>query len=149
MTTTMLRAGFFSKVENELNDRNNDEAVGRRQNMELRRLLARRAERSFNVVFPVILKHPECSLGSTCKAITSGESRGKFNSLAGNVAPAVDRNHRDRRLAETCRVDGNLQLVSISRVVVAADHGEENNRQRNEEQRNPSPSKISRPARPR
>ena len=43
-------------VENELNDGNNDEAVGRRQEMELGRFLACGAEGSLHVVLPFRLK---------------------------------------------------------------------------------------------
>ena len=63
---------------------------------------------------------------------------GKFNSLAGDVAPAIDGNDDNGRLAETCRATGTLHAVSMFYgVVVAADRGEENNCQRNEEQRDP------------
>src|SRR5271167_3819279 len=48
---------FFREIENELNDGNNDETVGRRQEMELGRLLAGGAERSLHVVLPVPFKH--------------------------------------------------------------------------------------------
>ena len=47
---------LFRKIENELNDGNDDEAVGRRQDMELGRLLAGRAEGLLDVVLPVRLE---------------------------------------------------------------------------------------------
>ncbi len=78
-------------------------------------------------------------MGSTCRAITSGgKPGGKFNSLAGDVAPAVDGNDDNGRLAEACRVDGNLARGEHLYGVVVAAHGdEESNRQRNEQKRNP------------
>ena len=48
---------FFREIENELHDGNNDESVGRRQSMELGRLLAGRAERFLNVAFPLLLQY--------------------------------------------------------------------------------------------
>ena len=64
---------------------------------------------------------------------------GKFDSLAGDVAPAVDGNDGNGMLAETGRVDGNpASGEHFHGVVVAAHNGEENNRQGNEDQGNPS-----------
>ena len=47
---------LFRKIENELNDGNDDEAVGRRQDTELWRLPSGREKRFFNVPLPVRLK---------------------------------------------------------------------------------------------
>src|ERR1700691_2649867 len=67
-----------------------------------------------------------------------GKPGRKFNSLAGNVAPAVDGNHCDGMLAETCRVDGNPAAGEYFHVVVvAADDGEEKDRQGNKKQGDP------------
>ena len=67
-----------------------------------------------------------------------GKPGGKFNPLPGDVAPAVHGHNRDGSLAEAIRVDGNEAVgEDLHRVVVAADHGEKNNRQRDEEQGNP------------
>src|SRR5271157_2502051 len=130
---------LFRKVDNELNDGNDDEAVGGRQGMELGRLLACRAEGSLNVVFPVLLKQ----FGVLGELDVQGDDfrgkpGGKFNSLAGDIAPAVDGNDRNRRLAETCHVDGILAGGKhLDRMVVSTYEDEDNNNQRNEEQRNP------------
>ena len=57
-----------------------------------------------------------------------GKPGGKFNSLARDVAPAVDGNDHNGMLAETYRVDGNLAAGErFHGVVVAADNGEQNN----------------------
>ena len=67
-----------------------------------------------------------------------GKPGGKFNSLAGDVAPAVDGDDRNGMLVETCRIDRNLASGEhFHRVVVAADNDEENNRHGNEKQRDP------------
>jgi hypothetical protein len=63
-----------------------------------------------------------------------GKPDGKFNSLAGEVAPVVDGNDRNGMLAQTSRVDGNLAgCEQFHGVVVAADKCEENNCPGNEE----------------
>jgi len=130
---------FFREIENELNDGNDDEAVGRRQSMELGRLLAGRAEGLLNVAFP-FLSQDFVVLGERNVQGDDfrGEPGGKFNSLAGDSAPAVDDDNGNGRLAETCHV--NRVLASREhpdRVVVAADKHEDNNREWNEKQRNP------------
>ena len=106
--------------------------------MELRRLPACRAEGLFNVVFPFVLKQFRV-LGLDVQGdYFRGKPGSKFNSLAGDVAPTVDGNNYNRRLAETCRVDGNpARGEDHYGVVVAADSSEQNNRQGNEKQRNP------------
>src|SRR5271157_150014 len=130
---------FFREIENELNDGNDDEAVGGRQGMKLGRLLACLPERPLDVVFPVLLEH----FGVLGQLDVQGDHfrgkpGGKFNSLASDVAPAVDGNDCNRRLAEACDVDGNLAGGEhLNRVVVAADKDEQNDRQRDEKQSNP------------
>ena len=121
---------FFREIENELNNGNDDEAVGRRQSMELRRLLAGRTEGLLNVAFP-FLSQDFVVLGE--RNVQGDDFRGepgcKFNSLAGDSAPAVDDDNGNGRLAETCNV--NRVLASREhpdRVVVAADKHEDNNR---------------------
>src|ERR1700687_2956785 len=47
---------LFGKVENELNEGNDDEAVRRRQDLQFRRLLACRAEGLLNVASPARVK---------------------------------------------------------------------------------------------
>ena len=47
---------FLSQIENELNDGNDDKAVGGRQDVKLRWFLALRAERAVNVLLPVVLE---------------------------------------------------------------------------------------------
>src|SRR6202163_2035726 len=108
--------------------------------MDLGWLLACGAEGLLNVVFPVVLKQLGMLVGLDVQGDhVRGNPGSKFNSLAGDVAPAVDGNNRNRMLAETCRIDGNLAGgEQFHGVVVAADKGEENNCQRNEKQRNPS-----------
>src|SRR3984893_3851007 len=100
---------LFRKVENELNDGNDYEAVGRRQDMDLGWLLACRAEGLLNVVFPVVLKQFGMLVGFDVQGdYLRGKPCSKFNSLAGDVAPAVNGDDRNRMLAETCRVNGNF-----------------------------------------
>ena len=98
-----------------------------------------RAEGSLNVLFPVVLKQFGMLIGLDVQGDHfRGKPGSKFDSLAGDVAPAVDGNDRNGMLAEAGRVHGNLASGEhFHGVVVAADHGEENNRQGNEEQRNP------------
>src|SRR5208283_4975078 len=130
---------FFRKIENELNDGNDDEAVGRRQSMELGRLLAGRAERFLNVAFPFLLQY-RVVLGERNVQGDDfrGEPGGKFNSLAGDTAPAVDDDDGNGRSVETCHVNWvPASRERPDRVVVAADKHEDDNRQRNEQQRNP------------
>src|ERR1019366_9406780 len=130
---------FFRKIENELHDGNNDEAVRRRQNMELGRLLAGRAERLLNVAFPFLLQHLVVLGGRNVQRDDfRGEPGSKFNSLTGDIAPAVDDNDRDGRLAETRHVNRILAgREQPDHVVVAADKNEDDNRQRNDQQSNP------------
>src|SRR2546425_875813 len=130
---------LFRKLEDELNDGNYDAAVGRRQETELWRLPARGAEGLLNVAFPVLAKQFGVLVGLDVQGDHfRRKPGGKFNSLAGDVAPAVDGNDGNGRLAETCSVDGNLASgENLQGVVVAADSGEKNNRQGNEEQRDP------------
>jgi hypothetical protein len=100
---------FLRKIENELNDGNHDKAVRGRQDLELWRLLALRAERSLNVLFPIVVKQLRMLVGLDVQGDHfRGKPGGQLNSLAGNVAPAVDRNYRDGMLTETGRVDGDL-----------------------------------------
>ena len=91
--------------------------------MELGRFLACRAEGLLNVVFPVVLKQFGVLVGLDVQGDHfRGKPGSKFNSLAGDVAPAVDGNDRNGVLAETCRVDGNLAgSEQLHGVVVAAD----------------------------
>ena len=108
--------------------------------MELGRLLACRAEGLLNVEFPVVLKQFGVLVGlNVQRDHFRGKPGSKFNSLPRDVAPPVDGDDRYRVLAETCRVDRNLAGGEhLHGVVVAADHDEENNRDRDEKQRNPS-----------
>src|SRR5258708_29497520 len=102
--------------------------------MELGWLLACRAEGLLNVVFPVVLEQFGMLVGLDVQGDHfRGKPGSKFNSLARDVAPAVDGNDRNGMLAETCCVDGNLAGgEQFHGVVVAADQGEENNCQRTE-----------------
>src|SRR5580704_15157677 len=99
--------------------------------MELGRLLARRAEGLLNVVFPVVLKQFGVLVGLDVQGDHfRGKPGSKFDSLAGDVAPAVDGNDRNGVLTETNCVDWNLASGEyFHRVVVAAHKGEKNNRQ--------------------
>ncbi|MGA8623005.1 MAG: hypothetical protein WB660_31335 [Candidatus Sulfotelmatobacter sp.] len=113
---------IFRQIENELNDGNDDEAVGGRQDVELGRLLARGAERFLDAVFPFILKQYGILAGLDVQPdYFRRESRGKINSLPGNAVPPVDSNDRNRRLAQTRNVNGYLaDGVHSYPVVVAA-----------------------------
>src|SRR5580693_2194149 len=130
---------LLRQIENALDDGNDDEAVRGRQEQKLWGFLACRAEGLLNVALPVLLKQFRVLGGlDVQRDHFRGEPCGKFNSLAGNVAPAVNGNDRNGWVAETRRLDGNLtDGEELYGVVVAADHGKENNRQRNEKQRNP------------
>ena len=65
-----------------------------------------RAEGSLNVLLPVVLKQFGMLRGFDVQGDHfRGKPGSKFNSLAGDVAPVVDGNHRDGMLAETCRID--------------------------------------------
>src|SRR5271157_1599250 len=130
---------LFGELENELNDGNDDEAVRGRQDLELGRLFAGRAEGLLDVAIPVFAQQFGVLGGLDVQGdYFAGKPGGKFNALARDVAPAINGNNGDGRLAESCRIDGNPAIgEELHRVVVAADNGEENNRQRNEQQRNP------------
>src|SRR5579872_2390266 len=97
--------------------------------MELGRLLACRAERLLDVMPPFRLQQFVVLAGLDVQGYRfRGKPGGKFNSLAGDVAPAVDGDDDNGRLAETCRVDRNLARGQHPyRVVVAAHSDEENN----------------------
>src|SRR5260370_32504484 len=97
--------------------------------MELGWFLACRAEGLLNVVFPVILKQFGMLVGLDVQGDHfRGKPGSKFNSLAGDVAPAGDGNDPNGMLAETCRVDRNLAgCKQFHGVVVTAAKGAENN----------------------
>src|SRR5260370_19970646 len=131
---------LLGKVENELNEGDDDEAVWRRQDFEFRRLLACRAEGLLHVALPVLTKQFGVLLGvDVQRDHFLGKPRGKFNCVARNAAPAFDGNNGNGRLARIRRVDGNPgKGEDLYRMVVAADRAEKNNRPRDEEQPNPS-----------
>src|ERR1700724_778738 len=108
--------------------------------MELRRLPACRAEGLFNVVFPFVLKQFRV-LGLDVQGdYFRGKPGSKFNSLAGDGAPAVDRDDRDWMLVEARRVHGILAAGEhLHGVVVTANKREEDNGQGNEKERDPGP----------
>src|SRR3989442_9016870 len=128
---------LFRKIEDELNDGNDDEAIGRRQDTELWRLPARRAEGLLNVALPVLAKQFGVLVGLDVQGDHfRRKPGGKFNSLAGDVAPAVDGNDGNGRLAETCSVGGNLASgENLQEVVRAARTGVKNHRQSEENAR--------------
>src|SRR5258707_4035297 len=100
---------LLGKIEDELNDGNDDEAVWRRQHLELWRLFAFRAEGGLDVALPVSVQQ----FGVLGRVDMQGEDvrgkpEGKLNSLASDVAPAVDGNNGDGRLAGIRQGDGNL-----------------------------------------
>ena len=65
--------------------------------MKPRRFLAFRAERFLHVVFPIVLQQFGMLGGlHVQRDHLRRKPRSKFNSLPRDVAPAVDRNHRDR-----------------------------------------------------
>src|SRR6202050_502052 len=107
--------------------------------MELRCLLACVAERLLNVVFPIVLQQ----LGMLAGIHVQGnyfrrKPGGKLDALAGDIAPAVDHNHRDGRLVEPCRVDGKLAAgEDFYRVIVPADKGKESEGQWTKEEGSP------------
>jgi len=107
--------------------------------VQLRWFLTRRLERFFDVLFPVVLQQFRMLVGSTCTAITSGDSR------AANWIPwqvillqrsiAITAN---RMLAQTSHIHGILATgKQFHRVIVAAHKHEASNREWNEKQRNP------------
>src|SRR5258707_14704414 len=99
---------ILRKVENELNEGDDDEAVWRRQDLELWRLLACRAEGLLHVALPVLTKQFGVLLGvDVQRDHFLGKPRGKFNCVARNAAPAFDGNNGNGRFARSRRADGN------------------------------------------
>src|SRR5208283_2335291 len=95
------------KVEDELNDGNDDKAIGGRQDLEPGWLLAFRAKGSLNILFPVVLKQCGMLVGLDVQGDHfRGKAGSKLNSLASDVAPTIDGNDRNGVLAETGGVDG-------------------------------------------
>ena len=93
---------LFRNIKNELHNRNNHEAIRRRQNMQLRWLLARRAERLLHVVIPVFLQQLRMLAGVNVQGNHfRRKPRRKFDSQAGDAAPAVDGNDDNGGLAES------------------------------------------------
>src|SRR5208283_2202834 len=127
------------EIEDELNDGNNDEAIRRRQDLELRRFLAGGAEGLLDVALPVFAEQFGVFGGLDVQGdYFGGKPGGEFDALSGDVAPPIDGNNRDGRLAESCGIDGNPATgQEFDVVVMAADEGEEKNRCGNEEQCNP------------
>src|SRR4029077_2854427 len=114
------------KTENELNDGNDDEAVGRRQEKKLGRLPAGNTEGPLHVTLPVLLKQFGVLGGIDMQRdYFRRKPRGKFNPLARDDTPAVDRDDGNGLLTETCRVHGNLAGgQGLYEVIVAADRSE-------------------------
>src|SRR5260370_35629857 len=91
---------LLRKVENELNEGDDDEAVWRRQDFEFRRLLACRAEGLLHVALPVLTKQFGGLLGVDGQRDQFlGRRRGKFDCVAPNPAPALEGNNCNGRAA--------------------------------------------------
>src|SRR6266436_800775 len=121
---------LFRKIEYELNDRDDDEAVRRRQEFQPWRLLTGSAESLHNIALPVLVKQFRVLLWvDVQRDHFRGQVSGEFDALPRNVAPAVDGDNGDRWPARIWQVDrnpgGGEDPYSM---VVAADRAEQNNR---------------------
>ena len=77
--------------------------------MKLRRFFAFGAKGAHDILFPVVLQQFGMLVGLHVQGDDfGGESRGKFDALAGDVAPVVDRDDCNGMLAETGCIHWNL-----------------------------------------
>ena len=127
------------EIENELDDRNDDETVGRGKDVQFGRLFAGGAIGLDNVTVPVELKEFGLLGGVHVESDHIGrETRSEFNALAGDVAPAIDGDDGDGRVAEAGGVNGNhASGAHFHGVVVAANPDEKCNCKGNEEKGDP------------
>ncbi len=130
---------FFRKIENVLHQRNDDEAVRRRKNLELWRLRADFAERPLDVAFPVLVQQ----LGVLARLDVKGNNlrrkpRSEFQRLFADAAPAVDGHNHDG-MAPMLRGNDCIGAGGGDHdgVIMTPHSVEEKYQQRNKEQRDP------------